>query len=123
MNCQKRTVLCTLYDSEGRVIAEGRNLCTPPNGKCARVGIVEGETEYTGLGCNSVHAEIVALMKAKDVPLRPLSAKLEGHDFPCPDCRKALRAAGVVTIEVIPMRKIIHAEDGRVLAVHAGPQP
>jgi deoxycytidylate deaminase len=49
--------------------------------------------------CNWAHAEIRALAS---VPpgAKPTKAVIYGHDFPCPYCEIALRAAGIKNIEI-----------------------
>lgn len=100
-NCQKRRLVCVLYDASNRVVAIGYNSCTPPKGVCARLQIVQSKGAYTGTECNTTHAEINALQQVRqqDTAVR---AEIYGHDFACKPCEKALNTAGVWDIKVIP---------------------
>lgn len=119
MECQKRKVICTLYDDTGAVLATGTNSCSPPGGLCARMGVQEKQSGYTGVGCNSLHAEMDALSKLNGRV--PLLAKLEGHDFPCDSCRIALLDAGVRLVEVVPSSRVLDTKLNKIVRVHSGP--
>ena len=116
MNCEKRTVICRLYDANGVLISRGHNQCDPPGGRCARLGYIEMEQGYKGKGCNSIHAEIDAISKLPE-GTQPLNAVLEGHDFACRDCLSALHKAGVVLLEVIleDSRRVVRVDTGNVI--------
>lgn len=116
MNCEKRTVICRLYDANGVLLSQGRNHCDPPGGKCQRLGLIEMEQGYRGKGCGSVHAEVDAIAKLPE-GTKPLNATLEGHDFACRDCLSALHRAGVVLLEVTgeKSRKVLRVDTGNIL--------
>lgn len=99
MNCLKRKVVCKLFDRAGNLISEGVNQCDPEGGKCARIGIKEGKENYSGIGCNSTHAEEIAIQKL-DGKI-PYKAILTGHDFYCDPCEQKLREKGVKEFAVI----------------------
>lgn len=93
--CQKRIVVCILYDASGTPLAVESNRCSPAGGTCQRVGISNGQADYpVESTCNWTHAEIMAL-NALPKDAKPYAAVVYGHDFPCPTCEKALRAAGI----------------------------
>jgi deoxycytidylate deaminase len=98
--CQKRVVVCELYDEAGALIARESNRCRPTGGVCCRLGVVQTQANYTGNECNSMHAEIRAILQltADD---RPVRAVVIGHDFPCGECEAALLRFGVTIIEVV----------------------
>jgi deoxycytidylate deaminase len=98
--CQKRVVVCELYDAEGSLLARESNRCSPPNGQCCRIGLVsQKETYAEQSGCNWTHAEEMAL-NAMPPGSQPKMAIIHGHSFPCPSCEFKLRNAGITDVGV-----------------------
>lgn len=98
--CLKRVVVCELYDERGRLLATESNRCSPPDGICARLGQRDQQAAYpVESSCGWEHAEqrALAALYNDDAPHR---AVIYGHDFPCPDCERSLRAAGVMLFDV-----------------------
>lgn len=98
--CQKRATVCVIYDVDDDILACESNRCAPPNGICVRIGVSNTKADYpVESSCNWTHAEqraVAALPRGS----RPHRALLFGHDFYCDACETALRAAGVVVLEV-----------------------
>lgn len=90
--CQKRVVVCLLFDKVGQVVAVESNRCSPPNGVCPRLDLVTSKENYPPNHCNSEHAEVRALKLAKRMPTH---AVLSGHSFFCDDCERLLRSYGI----------------------------
>jgi deoxycytidylate deaminase len=99
--CQKRVIVCALYDRDGELLSVGWNSCAPPNGQCVRLGVRQPEAVYTGTECNSIHGEVQAW---HNLPpgAKPYRCVAWGHEFSCAPCQKFLRARGVEVIEVLP---------------------
>lgn len=108
--CLKRVTVCQLlerhapdnsYDRDWwLIVASESNRCEPPGGVCSRLGKRDGQSDYPSESpCNWTHAEIRALA-AIPTGTNPTRAIIYGHDFPCPDCERALRAAGITDIEI-----------------------
>ena len=95
--CQKRVVICVLFDKDGSVVACESNRCSPPNGVCPRLDLVTNKENYPPNHCNSEHAEVRALKLAKRMPTH---AVLIGHKFFCDDCERLLKSYGI-ELEVI----------------------
>lgn len=111
--CRKRVTVCVIYDEAGRALACESNRCDPPNGECTRMGVVNGKEGYPSTStCNWSHAEAraVAALFLGWGPER--TAVLYGHDFVCPDCEAALRAAGVTKIHVVPQTQGVGVRAG-----------
>lgn len=105
--CQKRKVVCCLYDKKGNLISVESNRCSPEGGTCHRLGLVQSQEGYdTESSCNWLHAEINALENIVDDKI-PYKARLIGHDFFCQPCLNQLKLAGVQEFEVI------NTDDGR----------
>lgn len=101
--CLKRITVCELFDADGILLARESNRCDPPDGKCCRLGTQNGQADYPSHSdCRWTHAEVMALRACKG---KPGHAVVYGHDFVCPDCDTALRAAGVGVITVFPKRE------------------
>ena len=98
--CQKRIVVCELYDIDGNLLARESNRCDPSGGTCHRLGATQSKESYdVESECNWTHAEIMALNSlAKDA--KPYKSIIYGHEFYCPTCEAALKKAGVQILEV-----------------------
>ncbi len=111
-NCQKRAVVCVLYNDTGQAIACGWNLCCPPDGVCPRIGVQQKKATYSNEGCQALHAEEGALGALYDAnierfilrlpAIKAVRADVYGHDFACPSCEQKLKQAGITTINIIP---------------------
>lgn len=100
--CLKRVTVCELFAADGSLLARESNRCDPPDGKCCRLETQNSRGDYPSHSdCRWTHAEAMALRACDG---RPGHAILYGHDFVCPDCEAALRAAGVSVITVFPKR-------------------
>lgn len=89
--CQKRAVVCVLFDDKGQVVSMQSNNCNP-EGVCRQLSMVTTKENYPRNGCNSEHAEIRALKLARRMPKRAL---LIGHNFLCDDCERLLKSYGI----------------------------
>lgn len=98
--CQKRVTVCEIYDKLGNLLSRESNRCNPDNGVCSRLGVVNTKSNYPSIGCNWTHAEINAIDNL-EVYHEPYKAILYGHDFLCDDCENALKAVGVLELEII----------------------
>lgn len=101
-NCQKRVVVCILYDKDDNIVGTGFNSCTPPEGVCARLQMTQGKTGYTGTECNSTHSEAQALFNMNKAGKKAVRAEVYGHNFACGACEKLLHEAGIYDIKIIP---------------------
>lgn len=99
--CQKRIVICALFDKYGNLLSIGTNHCTPPDGGCVRLGTVSTKAGYSNAGCNSTHAEEEALNALQEGQQAHI-AQIYGHDFACRPCEEKLRAHGVQDISIYP---------------------
>ncbi len=99
--CQKRITVCVIYDKEGSILACESNRCSPDNGICERLGIVQNKEGYGEKNCNWTHAEVMAT-KALPKNSKPYRAIVYGHDFICIPCEKVLHEYGIEKIEIIP---------------------
>jgi deoxycytidylate deaminase len=99
--CLKRAVVCVLYNEDGRLLACASNRCTPPEGGCPRIGLVQSKSGYTGTECVCEHAEARALQAVQPWH-KPSRAIVIGHEFACKPCEAILAAAGVNHIQIIP---------------------
>lgn len=98
--CLKRATACEIRDREGNTLSFESNRCNPPEGKCARVGMIQGKAEYPSQSsCNWEHAEIRAI-KALPEGSKPYRAILYGHLFFCNNCEDALRRAGCEQLDI-----------------------
>lgn len=101
--CQKRVTVCTLLEPLEHgwlLVACESNRCEPDGGTCHRLGTKDAQATYPADSqCNWTHAEIRAIA-AIPPDTKPTRAVIFGHDFPCPSCEAALRAAGIERIEV-----------------------
>lgn len=102
--CQKRVTVCELLERHRsgawQVVARESNRCEPLGGACHRMGRADLQALYPETSeCNWIHAERMAIA-AIPPGRRPTRAIIYGHDFPCPPCEAALRAAGVDRIEI-----------------------
>lgn len=99
--CQKRVIICALYDREGRLLSLGWNSCTPPGHHCVRLGLQQSQATYTGTECNSIHGEVQAWHNLP-AGAQPYRCVTWGHEFSCQPCQRFLRERGVEVIAVIP---------------------
>lgn len=104
--CRRRRVGAVLVSEDRRIIATGYNGAAPGHPDCLQDACPRGRLGYDqipGLGdydrpgtpgfCIAIHAEVNALLFAtRDT--RGATAYIT--DEPCPGCRKALAAAGIV---------------------------
>ncbi|MFZ2625871.1 MAG: deaminase [Propionibacterium sp.] len=104
--CTRRKVGAVLVGSDHRIIATGYNGAAPGRPDCLQGACPRGLLRYDevpGLGdydrpgtpgfCIAIHAEVNALLFAtRDTK----GATAFITDQPCPGCRKALAAAGIV---------------------------
>jgi hypothetical protein len=90
--CQKRIVICLMFDKNGGVVSVESNRCSPPNGVCPRLDLVTTKENYPPNRCNTEHAEVRALKLAKRMPTH---AVLIGHKFFCDDCERLLKSYGI----------------------------
>lgn len=93
--CQKRTVVCELFDEQGELLARESNRCTPNGGICQRLEVHQNKDSYDVVShCNWTHAEIMAI-NALPVGSQPYRALLRGHDFYCIQCENSLKKVGI----------------------------
>ncbi len=98
--CQKRVIVCEIYDAQGVLLARESNRCNPEGGTCHRLGLVQAKEGYdVNSSCNWTHAEINALA-ALPAGAQPHKAVVYGHTFFCSPCEQALRDVGVVLFEI-----------------------
>lgn len=104
--CRRRRVGAVLVSDDRRIIATGYNGAAPGRPDCLDGACPRGQLDYDqvpGLGdydrpgtpgfCIAIHAEVNALLFAtRDT--KGSTAYIT--DEPCPGCRKALAAAGIV---------------------------
>jgi deoxycytidylate deaminase len=96
--CQKRVVVCALFDVDDRLVACESNRCSPDGGTCHRLNLVSVKDNYPSTSeCNWQHAEIRAILAAQQPAIRAI---VFGHSFPCPTCEAALQDFGVEQIEI-----------------------
>ena len=97
MKCQKVTVKCIIYSQCGDEVAYGSNI--DPTGDCERLGCLkkrkygEDSSEHRNpADCNSIHAEIVALMKLAQVvhAHRFNTLKIWVSRYPCEACVRTI---------------------------------
>ncbi len=99
--CQKRLVVCEIYDEFGKILAVESNRCSPTGGLCHRIGIVQTKSDYdVTSACNWTHAEVMAIRALPGGRHHPYRAVIYGHDYPCDACDMALRRVGVETIDI-----------------------
>ncbi len=99
--CQKRKVICEIYDDKGNLLARESNRCNPEGGICHRLGVVQDKTNYdTESSCNWVHAEINAI-NALPIGSKPKTAYLYGHTFFCSACEEKLKEVGVEDFNLV----------------------
>lgn len=112
--CAKRRVKCVIY-VRGMAPISGENDCANPQTTCPRL---PGE-DYTK--CKTIcqqagHAELVALTKAQDWvgraggSVKEAKAVVMGHYWMCEPCGRALRDAGIASVEV-DLRDYSHRTD------------
>jgi deoxycytidylate deaminase len=110
--CQKRVVVCALYDRAGTLLTCESNRCVPPAGGCPRLGVVATREGYPEMAeCQWEHAETRALGALPD-DARPYRAVLYGHTFVCPACEASLQRFGVTEVEVSPDLPEFHGQVG-----------
>lgn len=100
--CQKRVIVCVLYDADDRVVSIGTNRCNPPESGCPRLGIAYlDKSNYPQPTCNTIHAEVDALSKlpANETAVR---AVVYGHEFVCSSCEEILKEYGITNIKIVP---------------------
>lgn len=97
---KKYDIRATCYDKKGRVISTGVNSYTRTHPVQAHFAKMVGldEKQY-------IHAEIQALLRAKDKKVHKIKVERYGKDgvplnsAPCPICVAALKVWGVEVIE------------------------
>ncbi len=89
--CQKRSVVCILFDGNGQVISMQSSRCNPKD-ICPRLDVVTNKENYPLNHCKSEHAEVRALKLTKRMPKKAL---LIGHRFACDDCERLLKSYGI----------------------------
>lgn len=93
--CQKRNIVCEIYDQHNNLIARESNRCEPSGGLCHRLNVIQGREDYDVISeCNWTHAEINAI-KALPSDTRPHMSIIYGHDFYCKNCEDELRNVGI----------------------------
>jgi deoxycytidylate deaminase len=96
--CRKQVVTCSILAPSGEMVS-ATNSCTINEGvhECPRVTAGCKTGEGYDLCGPPKHAEEEAILKAQErgIDIEGGTAFLEGHDYFCPDCQKALIAAGV----------------------------
>lgn len=103
--CQKRLVICEIYDINGQLIARESNRCKPGDEGCHRLKKSQDKENYSEESdCGWIHAEINAIESAKKnaKDAIPYRAILYGHNFICFACEKALNEFGVYKFNIIP---------------------
>ncbi len=101
--CQKRLVVCEIYDEYGKILAVESNRCSPTGGLCHRIGVVQTKADYdVTSACNWTHAEIMAIRALPRGSYTPHRAVIYGHSYPCDACESALRRVGVEIIDIKP---------------------
>jgi tRNA(Arg) A34 adenosine deaminase TadA len=96
--CAKRQVECVITTPNGgRFI--GRNDCSNPQSACPRE-IGEGYEKCRSICDQAGHAEIEAIKAAGD-GARNATAILRGHYWICEPCGRALREAGVISVNIL----------------------
>lgn len=98
--CAKRRVRCVIYPI-GQAPIAGENDCANPQEACPREP-GEGYEKCKSICQQDGHAELVALRKAMECGANIQGAKawLGGHYWMCEPCGKALREAGIKSIEI-----------------------
>ena len=95
-NCLKRHYACVIV-SEGNIIAKGWNESPEACTTCARLDIEHNTGSYED--CPAIHAEAMAMIKARENSLEGAELYLvcadEVDPIPCPTCQKLLDWAGV----------------------------
>jgi deoxycytidylate deaminase len=106
--CASRQVLAVLVAVNGRVFI-GSNGKSRPTQTCPRktLGFRRGEGWYL---CREVcgqtgHAETNVLAKA-GADARGATLYLINHDRACPDCKEAIRRAGVRRLVIVPPQEL-----------------
>lgn len=102
--CQKRVVVCSLYDQYGNLLACESNRCAPPGGKCTRLGVESQQRGYPAEStCNWEHAEARAL-RALPEGAQVHRLVLTGHTFICQSCSDLFEQAGMtnVVVAIVP---------------------
>lgn len=102
--CAKRRVRCVIYPVGMAPIA-GENDCANPQEVCPRAP-GEGYAKCASICGQDGHAELVALRKAESWvgnaggSLEGAKAVVLGHYWICEPCGRALREAGIKTVEI-----------------------
>lgn len=100
--CQKRIIICEIYDKQNNLLARESNRCSPEGGICHRLGVVQNKDNYDKTSsCNWFHAEMNALHALQE-GAKPYKAIIYGHNFICDNCENELLNHGVEKLEVIP---------------------
>lgn len=98
--CQKRKVVCEIYDRDGNILARESNRCNPEGGTCHRLETTNTKSDYpVSSECNWSHAEVQAI-RALPLWSKPYRSVLYGHTFYCGACEESLRTAGVEVLEI-----------------------
>jgi len=101
-NCLKRQYACVIVMG-GRIISKGWNESLKPCTTCARMDIEHNVGDYAE--CRAVHAEAMALVKARENSLHGAELYLACADevdpIPCPTCQKLLDWAGVKQVKEV----------------------
>src|SRR4051812_42473278 len=77
--CLKRVTVCEILDANRNVLACESNRCSPPDGKCCRMGLVsvkDGYPEYSS--CRWTHAEEMSI-NSLPPESQPVVAVVYGH--------------------------------------------
>ena len=99
--CQKRVVVCELYNADGILLSRESNRCSPAEGRCGRINIVQSKGAYdVHSDCNWTHAEIMAIQNLPENSI-PVEAVLYGHDFYCKPCEEALISIGISSFKLV----------------------
>lgn len=102
--CQKRSVVCALYDEKGICVGEGFNTCDVSY-ECKQLNIVQTPEEYRDI-CKNEHAEVAALRTMDQQGAQAVTAIISGHDFFCVNCFNLLKTRGVVNFLVVQLKGI-----------------
>lgn len=100
--CAKRRVRCVIHPLWPPLGPfEGENDCANPQPTCPRLP-GEGYEKCKTICQQGGHAELEALRHARewDADLKRATAVVTGHYWICEPCGRALREAGITTVEI-----------------------
>lgn len=99
-NCLRRHYACVIVMG-GQIISWGHNTSLTGCNVCAREGAEHNVGNYSE--CSSVHAEMVALIKARENSLEGAELYLvcdkDQDPEPCPICQRMMDFAGVKQVK------------------------